>query len=110
MHIYEEDVQWLVTCIFRSYGTIGIDAQYFQSSIIRFGKAFTNLREEMMEWVDWLNNDSPPWAAYQGVMLGRLVALDKLPRVRTMGINEFSLSLLANIIMRDRGYQDKYTV
>ncbi len=39
-------------------------------------------------WVEWLSNESPPWAAYRALMSRRLVALDKQPGVRPVAIGE----------------------
>jgi hypothetical protein len=38
--------------------------------------------------VDWLANYSPPWAAFRALKAGRLVALDKCPGIRPLGIGE----------------------
>eukprot|EP00957_Ditylum_brightwellii_P170001 12939332-Ditylum_brightwellii.AAC.1 len=42
----------------------------------------------MAEWACWLANNSPPWAAYRALMACRLVALDKCPGTRPVGIGE----------------------
>ncbi len=38
--------------------------------------------------MEWLSNESPPWAAYPALMCRQLVALDKQPGVRPMAIGE----------------------
>ncbi len=38
--------------------------------------------------MEWLSNESPPWAAYRALMCRRLVALDKQPGVRPVAIGE----------------------
>ncbi len=38
--------------------------------------------------MEWLSNESPPWAAYRALMSQRLVALDKQPGVRPVAIGE----------------------
>ena len=56
---------------------------------------------------DWMANSSPPWAAYRALMACRLVALDKRPGVRPVGIGETLRWALAKIVMRASGDQAK---
>ena len=52
-------------------------------------------------------NYSPPWEAYFALMECRLVALDKRPGVRPVGIGETLLWALAKLVMRSAGDQAK---
>ena len=52
-------------------------------------------------------NSSPPWDIYPGLMERRLVALDKRPGVRPVGIGETLRRALAKIVIREAGYQAK---
>ena len=52
-------------------------------------------------------NSSPPWATYRALMACRLVALDKRPGVRPVGIGETLRRSLAKIVMRSAGDQAK---
>ena len=55
---------------------------------------------------DWISNHSPPWAAYCALIACRLVALDKQPRVRPVGIGETLCRALAKLVMRaSRGWE-----
>ena len=56
---------------------------------------------------DWMANSSPPWDAYCAIMAYLLVALDKRPGVRPMGIGETLRRDLAKLIMRAAGDQVK---
>ena len=56
---------------------------------------------------DWMANSSPPWAAYRALMACRLVALDKRPGVRPVGIGETLRQALAKLVMRAAGDQAK---
>ena len=58
-------------------GPSGTDEMLFQSWLLRFGQEPASLKDEMVEWKDWISNKSPPWAAYRAIMTVRLVALDK---------------------------------
>jgi hypothetical protein len=46
------------------------------------------LRKASAVFTSWLSNELPPWAAYRALRSGRLVALDKSPGVRPVGIGE----------------------
>ena len=54
-----------------------------------------------------MTNSSPPWAAYCALMDCRLVALDKRPGVRPVGIGETLRRALAKLAMRAAGDQAK---
>ena len=56
---------------------------------------------------DWMANSSPPWATYRALIACRLVALDKMPGVRPVGIRETLRRALAKLVMRAAGYQEK---
>ena len=50
----------------------------------------------MANWVDWLSNGSPPYAAYQAVNMVWAVALDKSPGVWPHGVGEVWMHLWSN--------------
>ena len=54
----------------------------------------------------WLT-PPPPWAAYCALMAYRIVALDKRPGVRPVGIGETLRQALAKLVMRAAGKQAK---
>ena len=56
---------------------------------------------------DWMDNSSPPLAAYCTLMECRLVALDKRPGVRPVGIGGKLRRSLAKLVMRAVGDQAK---
>ena len=49
----------------------------------------------------------PPWAAYRALMSGRLIALDKSPGIRPVGIGETWRRLLAKCLLRVSGQESK---
>ena len=71
-----------------SAGPGGSDAVAIQGWLLRYGEASMELRKANAEFTSWLANESPPWAAYRALRSGRLVALDKGPGVRPVGIGE----------------------
>ena len=50
------------------------------------GEDSTILRTSVETSVDWLANVSLPWADYPAFMSGRLIAIDKHPGVRLVGV------------------------
>jgi hypothetical protein len=73
--------------------------------LLRFGKESDAFWEEMAAWASWLANSNPPWAAYRAFMACRLVALDKQPGVRPVGIGEVYRRLLAKCVLNVIGTQ-----
>ena len=55
----------------------GTDSVLLQHWILRFGAASGELRLIVRDFMEWLGNGRPPWAAYRALMSGRLIALDK---------------------------------
>jgi hypothetical protein len=86
-------------------GPGGTDAVDLRSLLLRFGTESAAFREEMAAWASWIANDSPPWAAYRALMAARLIALDKSPSVRPVGIGEIYRSLWAKTILAVVGSQ-----
>ena len=66
---------------------------------MKFGEDCTRLRTSMETFVEWLANGRPPWAAYRTFIPGRLIALDRQPGVRPVGVGETWQCLFANIIL-----------
>ena len=75
--------------------------------LLRFGCASEELRVSVASFADCMANSSPPWAAYRVLMACRLVALNKRPGVRPVGIGETLRRFLAKIVMREAGDQAK---
>ena len=63
-------------------GPGGTDSVSLQHWILRFGAASAELRLNIGDFVEWLGNRWPPWAAYQTLMSGRMLALDRQQGIR----------------------------
>ena len=50
--------------------------------------------------MDWLANGIPPWAAYRSFVSGRLMALDKQPFVRPVGVGEMWRHIFTKIVLK----------
>ena len=86
-------------------GPDGVDSVDLRHWLLRFGKESEALRLEMAQWTEWIANAHPPWAAYRAMMAGRLVALDKQPGVRPVGIGSIFRRLMAKCVIKAIGRQ-----
>ena len=50
---------------------------------------------------------APPWAAYRALMSGRMIALEKSPGIRPVGIGDTWRRLLAKCLLRVLGKEAK---
>ena len=69
-------------------GPGGTDYVLLQHWILRFGAASGELRLIVRDFTEWMGNGRPPWTAYRALMIGRLIALDTQPGIRTDGVGE----------------------
>ena len=105
--ITERDIARVAPKLSGAGGPSGVDAVALSNWLIRFGEESAALRTELAHWATWLCNESPPWAAYRALMACRLVALDKQPGVRPVGIGEVFRRLFAKCVVSRLG--DKAT-
>eukprot|EP00957_Ditylum_brightwellii_P031066 2353502-Ditylum_brightwellii.AAC.1 len=47
----------------------------------------------------WLANTRPAWAAYRALVAGRLIALDKCPGIRPVGISEILFRMIGKCVI-----------
>ena len=73
--------------------------------LLRFGCASEDLRVVVAILADWMTNSSPPWDTYRALMECRLIAPDKWPGVRPMGLGETLCQALAKLVRRIVGDQ-----
>ena len=73
--------------------------------LLRFGAESEALRAELALLANILANEHPPWASYRALMACRLVALDKQPGVRPVGIGEIFRRLIAKCVLAAVGHQ-----
>jgi hypothetical protein len=92
-------IEKVATRLSGAAGPSGVDAVDLQNWLLRYGKESSALWEELAEWASWLANQHPPWAAYRARMACRLVARDKEPGVRPVGIGEIFRRLFAKAIL-----------
>ena len=98
---------WFASKLSGAAGGLGAEAIELRNWILRFGCASEELRVVVARLAYWMANSSPPWAAYRALMACRLVALDKRPGVRPVGIGETLFRALAKLVLRAAGDQAK---
>ena len=78
-------------------GTDSVSLQYW---LLRFVAASGELRLIFGDFVEWLGNGRPAWAAYRALMSGRLIALDKQNVIRPAGVGETWWRMMAKCLLR----------
>ena len=78
-----------------------------QHWLLSFGAASGELRLIVADFTEWLSNGRPPWASHEAMMSSRLIALDKQPGVRPVGVEETWRQLMAKCLLRVRGQETK---
>ena len=103
----EDDVTWVAPKLYGTAGALGSEAIELCNRLIRFECALEELWFIVTNMDDWMDNSSPPRAAYRALITYRLVVLDKRPGVRPMGIRETLRKAHAKRVMRAVGDQAK---
>ena len=99
----EDDVMWVASKLSGAARAIGAEAIELRNWLLRFRCASKELRVVVSSLADLMSNSHPPWAANRALMACRLVALDKRPGVRPVGIGETLRRALAKLVMRSAG-------
>ena len=55
----------------------GVDSVSLQNWLLRFGAASAELRLIVGDFLEWIGNGRPPWAACRALMSVRMITLDK---------------------------------
>ncbi len=90
-----------------SAGLGGTDSHAIQHWLLRFGTASQKLCTVLVEFTNWMSNCFPPWPAFQALMAGRLVALDKCPGVCPLGVSENWRRAIAKTLLLVAGNEAK---
>ena len=94
----------------RSSSPGGTDYEALQGWLLKFGDEITRLRTSIETFVDWLANGRPPWEAYHKFMSGRMIALDKQPGVRPIGVGETWRHIFPRLYLRSRDQKQPWYV
>ena len=88
-------------------GQGGTDSVSLQHWLLRFRAASGELRLIVGDFVEWLGNGRPPWAAYRALMSGRLIALDKKPGISPVGVGETWRRMMEKCLLSVPGPETK---
>ena len=82
-------------------GLGGVDGTFLRNLLINYSDHSRRLRQVVATFCSWMANSSPPWAAYRAFREGRLIAPDKQPGIRPIGIGEIWSRLFAKVVLVD---------
>jgi hypothetical protein len=105
VEITADVVEAVASSLSGAAGPGGTDSVTLANWLLRYGEASERLRIAMANLGSWLANGHPPWAAYRALRACRLVALDKEPGTRPVGIGEMYSRLLAKCILQQVGLE-----
>jgi hypothetical protein len=105
LNITAKDVEEIASKLSGAAGPSGVDAVDLRNWLLRFGAESEALREELAQLTNILSNENPSWASYRALMACRLVALDKQPGVRPVGIGEIYRRLMAKCVLAATGHR-----
>ena len=71
-----------------SSGASGTDSEHWQTLFLRHGAHILHLRDEVATLATKMCSQILPWSKVRALVFGRLIALDKSPGVRPIGIGE----------------------
>ena len=106
VNITEEAIESVAQKLSGSSGPGGTDSEALQVWLLKFGEDSTRLHTSVETFVDWLANGSPHWAAYRAFLSGRMIALDKHPGVRPVGVGETWRRIFSKIVLKVTGPEE----
>uniref|UniRef100_A0A0G4F3H9 Uncharacterized protein n=1 Tax=Chromera velia CCMP2878 TaxID=1169474 RepID=A0A0G4F3H9_9ALVE len=98
--ITEEDVATVAHHLQGSAGPSGFDSIQLRTAVLSLGRESRELREELANLVTEMGRRVFEWDQVKALMAYRLVALDKCPGVRPVGIGEAIRRLLGKTVMK----------
>ena len=103
----EDDVTWVASRLYGAADALVVEAIELHNWLFRFGCLSEELRVVVTRLADCMANSTLSWDTDRALMERRLVALDKRPGVRPVGIGETIRWDLDKLIMRAAGDQAK---
>jgi hypothetical protein len=88
LDITSEHVENVAKKMSGAAGLSGFDSSALKFLLLSHGQASNRLRDVIAKFSQWLSNDTPPFAAFLAALANRLIAMDKFPGVRPIGIGD----------------------
>ena len=82
-----------------SCGLDGTNAHSLRSWLTRFKQSSKHLRDSLASLAQWMSNELVPWPAIRALLSCRLIALDKNPGVRPIGIGHIWRRAIAKCVL-----------
>ena len=101
VHITEDTVRSVASKMRGGAGLGGLDSWFLKHILIGFGHTSSVLRQSVAKFTRWMANDDVPFEAICGFRMGRLIALDKQPGVRPIGIGEIWMRLFSKVVLAE---------
>ena len=79
-------------------GPGGCDASHWQDVLLRYGAHSSQLRDAVVALSRRLANTIVPWDQISTLVSNRLIALDKCPRVRPVGVGETHRRIVGKVV------------
>ena len=79
-------------------GPSGTDSAHWHSILLRFGAHSDRLRDQVAALTRKICNQTLPWESLRSLMSNRLIALDKCPGVRPIGVGETIRRLMGKCV------------
>lgn len=103
LDIYPETVKEVAHKMGGSGGPGGSDGKSLRKWLLHFGVTRKDLQKEVGLLIQRLANENVRWETIRGFMADRLIALNKSPGVRPIGIGECWRRLFAKVILKETG-------
>ena len=88
VHITSDHVEAVARRLRGGGGPNGANSEQWIDFLLRRGRSSVHLREAVAALANKLGNEVVPWSAVRALLSSRLVALDKCPGVRPIGIGD----------------------
>ena len=88
-------------------GPGGKESEALHGYILKSVEDIKILRTSMETFIDWIFNESPLWTTCRAYISGRLIALEKQPDMRMVGVGETWRHLFDKIVLKVKGPEDK---